>query len=425
MEKLLMLGTSYLSCEMVKYAKSLGVYTIVTDYQNPSKSIAKQLANEYWMINTGEVDILEKKCREEGVTAVICGVSEFCLEMCMELCKRLGFPCYCTPEAWHYSRDKVDFKKLCREVGAPVAEDYYISEEESDEEIDKVKLPVVVKPVDLSANRGISYCHTRDELVAGIKLARSMSKSSKLVVERMLHGDEWYSSYCFVNGEPRFMALNAMYAQPGEPKNCYTITTTATNHIEQYIKEIDPYIIEVLKKVGCREGYAWVQAMLDEDGHFYILEMGYRLDGDLMTIPYSDVLGYNVVHSLVDFALGKQLRIEDLPQKQEHAFVKIATGMTLFTNKGGVIKELVGYDSLSKDPRFFVENLNQVGEELHPYQSAGMICFSANNIDEMCELISIINDTVQCINENGDDMIIKYTDFDYLKKVYKEGLEKK
>ena len=127
MEKLLMLGTSLASEEMVKYAKSQGVYTIVTDPRPPEESTAKLIADEYWMINTIDYDTLEKKCREEGVTAVICGVSELCLEATMELCKRLGLQSYCTPEAWHYSRDKADFKELCHVVGAPVAADYYLS----------------------------------------------------------------------------------------------------------------------------------------------------------------------------------------------------------------------------------------------------------------------------------------------------------
>ena len=152
-----MLGTSLLSKEMVEYAKSIGVYTIVTDYNEPEKSKAKLVSDEQWMINVADVDLLERKCREEGISAVICGISEFCLEVCMELCKRLGFPCYCTPEAWHFSRDKDDFKTLCKQVGAPVATDYYLTDALTDEELDKVKLPVVVKPVDMSGNRGISY----------------------------------------------------------------------------------------------------------------------------------------------------------------------------------------------------------------------------------------------------------------------------
>ena len=74
MKKLLMLGTSYESCEMIKYAKSKGVYTIVTDPREPEKSIAKLVADEYWMINVSDIDLLEKKCKEEKINAVICGV---------------------------------------------------------------------------------------------------------------------------------------------------------------------------------------------------------------------------------------------------------------------------------------------------------------------------------------------------------------
>ena len=50
MKKLLMLGTSKASCEMIEYAKSQGIYTIVTDYLAPEKSKAKLIADEYWMI---------------------------------------------------------------------------------------------------------------------------------------------------------------------------------------------------------------------------------------------------------------------------------------------------------------------------------------------------------------------------------------
>lgn len=425
MKKLLMLGTSSISREMVEYAKSQGIYTIVTDPREPERSIAKLVADEYWMINTADVDTLEKKCREEGVTAVICGISEFCLEVCMELCKRLGFPCYCTPEAWHYSRDKDDFKKLCREVGAPVPTDYYLTDALTEKELATVKFPVVVKPVDMSSNRGVSYCHNKEELVKAWKYARSISKSSKMIVERMLVGDEWYSTYAFSNGEPRLLALNAMYAQPGEPKNCYTITTTATNHIEQYIKEINPYIEEVLRRVGCKEGYGWVQAMLDEDGHFYIIEMGYRLDGDMMFIPYKEMLGYDVIKELVDMACGKKSDLKALPQSQKHAFTKCGCGMELFTNKEGILTEIKGLDVMRNTPGVFVECLYQIGDTITKYHPLAHITFTTDTVEEFCKLIDKVNKEVAFYNEKGEDTVIKYTDFDFLKRVYKEGLEGK
>ena len=419
-----MLGTSSMSCEMVEYAKSKGVYTIVTDYLPQEKSKAKLVADEYWMYNTSELDILEQKCRSEGVTAVICGISEFNLEMCMELCKRLGFSCYCTSEAWHYSRDKEDFKTLCKKYDAPVATDYYVSEELTDEELSKVEFPVVVKPVDMSGNRGVSYCHNKEELIEAYKYARSISKSTKIIVERMLHGDEWYSSYAIADGKISLLALNAMYCQPGEPKNCYTVTTNVTNHIEQFIREINPKIEEVLKAVGCKEGYAWTQAMLDEDGKFYIIEMGYRLDGDHAFKYTNAIHGMDIIKDLVDFALGEKKHVT-LPPPQQHAFSKCGCGLELWTNKDGILTEIRGLDVMRNTKGVFVECLHDIGDKIIKYRPLCNISFTTDTIDEMCELIDKVNREVAFINERGEDTVIKYTDFDFLHKVYQEGLEGK
>lgn len=320
MEKLLMLGTSLQSREIVEYAKSQGMYTIVTDYLPPEESRAKLVSDAYWMVNTGDLDTLEAKCREEGVTAVMCGVSEFNLEMTMALCKRLGLPSYCTPEAWHYSRDKADFKKLCREVGAPVAEDYFLSDALTDEELDRVSFPVVVKPVDLSCNRGISYCYDKQQLREAVRYARSLSKSPKIVVERMLHGKEWYTYYALADGEIRQICLNAMEAQPGQLKNLYSLTTDVTGNVERVMAEINPQIEAVLRRVGCREGIAWVQLMLDEDDHFYIIEMGYRLPGDVPDAAYPVLCSFDPIRWLTDYARGIRHSAEELPPAQEHTY---------------------------------------------------------------------------------------------------------
>ena len=130
-----------------------------------------------------------------------------------------------------------------------MATDYELTDALSDDELDKIVFPIVVKPIDMSGNRSVSYYHTRHEVIDVYKYTRSVSKSSKIIVERMLHGKELYSSYVFSNREIKLLTLNAMYTQPREPIFCHTVTSTVSIHVEPYIKDINPKIVEVLKRV--------------------------------------------------------------------------------------------------------------------------------------------------------------------------------
>ena len=44
---------------------------------------------------------------------------------------------------------------MCKEVGSPVSPDYNVSVQLTREELDQIVYPVVVKPIDCSANRGM------------------------------------------------------------------------------------------------------------------------------------------------------------------------------------------------------------------------------------------------------------------------------
>ena len=66
-KKLLVLAGNNVHEKVVKAAQSLGVYTIVTDYLPPEQSPAKLIADEYWMLSTGDIDAVVEKCRKEKV----------------------------------------------------------------------------------------------------------------------------------------------------------------------------------------------------------------------------------------------------------------------------------------------------------------------------------------------------------------------
>ena len=162
--------------------------------------------------------------------------------------------------------------------------------------------------------------------------------------------------------------------------------------------------------------------MLDEDGHFYIIEMGYRLDGDMMYIPIKNLLGFDTVAWLVDYALGRRNDPAMLPPSQTKAYKRCGSSYMLWTNNDGVIASIEGLDEIAAIPGVTVDSLACVGDELTKYQPLGDILFDTDDIEETCRFIRKVNDTVKITNDRGENVLIYYDDFDYLRKVYEDGL---
>lgn len=419
MKKLLMLGTSKGSCEMIEYAKSQGIYTIVTDPRRPEDSRAKLIADEYWMIDTSYIDVLEKKCIEEAIDGVCCGISTFCIPVVMELCKRLNLPTYCTPEAWHYTMNKYDFKKLCRENNVPVAKDYFVSNPPTDKEIEKIELPVMVKAVDQSANRGMSYCYKSEDIIPAINYAHTFSKNEKVVIERMLHGIEYTAYYALAEGEARLVCLFSDLSQPGTPGKCYAVNSTACDKLDLYLKEVHPYFINVIKHGGLKEGVCWIELMLDEDGHFYVIEMGYRMTGDMMAIPIKETCGFDSYKWLVDIAMGIKHTKEDLPSNQIVMPQKCGCSYILWSyDKEGVIDRIEGLDEICSIPGVSFAPDVRKGSRFTAHQYLLTFLFTESTVEKVCELIKKINDVIHVYDEDGNDVVLRYTDFTALENIY-------
>lgn len=420
-KKLLVLGSDYGTVDIVKQAHIMGIYVIVADLMETSPT--KSEADEAWLISTTDIDLLAKKCIEEKIDGVITGASDFNIENSRKLCKKLNLPVYCeSDKAWDIATNKRAFKDLCIKCGAPVAEDYSLSDELSDEEISKIHFPVVVKPVDKSGNRGMSYCSNRDELVKAYKYARSTSDNATIIVERELHGPEFAVNYVLADGTINLYFFSSEHNQPGELENLYSFIVTTSEHLKLYLSEVNDKVIEVFKEARCRDGVAWVECILDDDGHFYLLEMGYRFGGEVVNVPYSDVSKFDSIKFMIEYALGKKHSAADLPEKLTAASEACAATYLLFATHDGVIGKIQGLEEITEFDNVTIDMPKRVGGSVRYHATMGDIHISAKNIDEMCETVRKINSALKISDTDGNDMFIYFDDYEALKKEYNAGL---
>lgn len=420
--KLLVLGSDFVTINIVNEAKKMGIYVIVADLMETSPT--KENADEAWKISTTDIDLLEKKCREENITAIMFGASEFNGENARILCKRLNLPIYCeSDKAWGISRNKGKFKELCKLVGVPVAKDYYITDEMLDDELDLIEYPVVVKPVDKSGNRGMSYCDNKEELVKAYKDARNISENERIIVERKLEGREYHINYVVAEGKAHLLSFSGMHHQPGQMSNLYSFEYSTPVYLKQYLDEVNDCLIKAFFEAGCKDGIVWVDAMRDDtDGKFYILEMGYRFPGSMLYIPNEKICGFSTVRWMVECALGKQHTINELPEPLTKATIPCAGSIHMFAKRNGCIKEIIGLESLEKLDNVYIDMPKRVGGQVRAYTCMGLIGIYGKDVEDMCRNLEKVNKTLHVIDETNNDLLIRFNDYETILTEYRKNI---
>lgn len=421
MRKLLILGSDFGTISVVREAHKMGLYVIVADLMETSPT--KELADEAWLLSSTDTDELVRRCKAEGITALMFGASDFNVWNARKVCKELNLPIYCESDyACRVARDKGEFKRICKEVGAPVATDYYLTDALSDEELDGIVFPVVIKPVDKSGNRGMSYCSNREELIAGYKAARAIS-DKEIIVERQLHGKEYNVHYVLADGHARLLYFSSTHHEPGEAENLYSFKCTTSQHLRQYIDEVNEKAIRVIEKAECREGIVWFDCIRDEDGHFYLLEMGYRFGGVMTYVPYEQVTGFSTVKWMLECALGVKHTENDMPPALNSALTGCAASYNLFSCRDGEIKEIEGLEKVAELPGVFVDIPKRAGNSVRLSACMGLLGIYGKDIEEVCERLKEVNSLLYTRNDAGENMFIKFDDYDSLREEYYAGLE--
>lgn len=287
-KRLLVLGGTDATCDLVRAARKMGIYTVVTDYL-PSGP-AKQLADETALVSTADIEALAALVKEKNIDGVFTGASEFNIQNVIALSERAGLPCYCAKEQWDVCSNKKKFKQLCREHGVPVIREYAVSPALTAEELACIKYPVIVKPVDGNSSRGISVCRDEAELKNAYRAALEGSASGQVIVEQFVQGDNVEVYYLAQDGEIMLCAISDRITvdQPGKAPLPVAFCHPS-RYLDRYLAETDGKVREMFQKFGIKNGMFFMESFATEEG-FFFYEMGYRVNG---TMEYHFVDHFN------------------------------------------------------------------------------------------------------------------------------------
>lgn len=406
-KKLLVLAGGPNLISLVKRAQYYGVYVIVTDYYDNEKSPAKKIADEAWDISWNDIDTLEKKCRENNIDGITTGYSESPVEACIELCNRLGLPCYCNKYQLDFTRDKILFKEVCRECGVPTVQEY--------PNIDAVdSFPVIVKPVDRAGSIGISIAHDYDELVIAYNYAMEMSYNKHVIIEKYITGTKIDLYYEIIDGNIELVSTDDVInaAQNGSTRvvqSCWLFPSKIHSLIK---KETNEAFCRLINKLGITNGYIFFSGFEDH-GSLMFFESGFRLCGGHIYEYLSEKgnksnLDIFIFHALTGSTDGIQC-----PNKLNLNLKCVTINVY---SKSGIINEIAGFDQIRemKDCKFALVSA-QIGQictdDKAILTKVGMFYFCNEDSIKLQQDVENAYKVLRVIGRDNEDLI--YDKIDY------------
>lgn len=406
---LIMGGRPAATPDIVRAARGLGVYTIVTDNVAPERSPAKLMADEYWDISTAEVERLAEKVRAEGVDGIFTGVHEFNLKRTKELCALCGKPFYASEEQLRLNFDKVFFKEHCKQAGIDVPESYAVTPDLGEDELRALRYPLIIKPRDGGGGVGVTICTDEAELRQAVALAVRESPSGQIVAEEYVVGREVTAVYVIQDGVISFVCLRDRYPTKEHERvtSQYDLSLMPSKYMDLFLRQSDPGFRRLLARVGASNGCVFFQGIAAPD-RITFFECGYRLNALCDYHNIRDAYGVDYLEMMIRFALTGSMGEGAL--REIYSDMRGYSGIFNMTARSGVIGRLSGREQvLALENVLAAEYLKTEGDVIADdaamTQSVFRTHIKGQSLEEIAEVIRAIQSLVRVEDAEGRDML--------------------
>ncbi|MCC5881605.1 MAG: ATP-grasp domain-containing protein [Halomonas sp.] len=304
MKKILFLGASQSQLPPIHYAQQQGYYVITVDYlpDNPGHV----LADESHIVSTTDKEAVLELARRLSIDAIVAYASDPSAPTAAYVAEALGLPGNPYQSVELLAR-KDKFRTFLADNGfnVPRSRSFY-SMEEARNWLSMLTLPVFVKPVDSSGNKGITCLEDPTEFETAFRYALKYSREKKVVLEERIDqvGFQIDSDVFLVDGKLRFWLWADAHFDPlcSPP---FPIANSFPTTLDPRIGEKAAAELErLLTILQFRSGAFNVEFLVDAQGEIWFLEVGPRNGGDFIPDTILQATGIDLIKATVDSALG-------------------------------------------------------------------------------------------------------------------------
>ena len=304
MKKILILGAGTYQVPLIKTAKKLGIYTVVTSIAGNYPGF--KFADKVYYENTTDYRKILSIARREQVDGIVTAGTDVAVITIGKVCDALGLKGL-TARAAEIATDKLKMKEAYEANGVRTARyrKIYFDNKYFKDAISHLQLPLMFKSVDSSGSRGIVKVTSPDQFDHARNIVLENTRSDYFIVEEYIEGDEFGAQAFVQDGKLEFILPHGDYVFKGD-------TGVPIGHFAPF--ELDPDFIEdareqlrkaveAMKLDNCAINADFIM----KDGKTYVLEIGGRSGATCLAELTSIFYGFDYYEKILRVAVGEKV----------------------------------------------------------------------------------------------------------------------
>lgn len=318
-KRVLMLGGSLAQVPSIKKAKEMGLYVITCDYlpNNPGH----QFADEYYNVSTTDKEGVLEIAKTLHIDGVVCYASDPAAPTAAYVAESLGLPT--SPyRSVDILCNKYKFRKFLKEHGFCTPN--VVSSKDFEElfhEVQQLKFPVIIKPVDSSGSKGVSILTKIEEFEEAFNAAKHFSRDGRIIVEECVEsiGAPLAGDAFSVNGKLAFWAFSDDHFDVNSNNPLAPVSETYPYTKSKIMQQrIVDEINRLLYLLDMKTVAYNIEVRIDANDSIYLMEVAPRNGGNGIPEVTKFATGVDMIEYTIKAALG--MDCTDLQQKEVDGF---------------------------------------------------------------------------------------------------------
>ncbi len=384
---------------LIKNLKNRGMTVILAD-KNPSAP-AVPYADTFYPVSTLDADGIRQVAQKEKVDFIFSVCADQMLLIAAQVSEELGLPCYIDYETAKKVSSKEYMKEIFVENGIPTSA-YIVRAELKPEDVEGMKWPLIVKPVDCYSSRGVKKVNSKEELMAAFKEAAKLSRTATAVIEEYVGGEELSVDLYIENGKAKILCIRVLDKIP--ENNGFIICRG------RYPAPISQEMEEKIQKIGQKiaDGFGLTDTpmliQMKADGEkLSVIEFCARTGGGIKYHLMPKVAHFDVVDAVVELTLGNK------PHYDQWRLKKYIIDEFLYC-RPGELDHLEGFEELAREG--VIGHWDQFKTKGYSFSEIGSsgdraayFSVEADTLEELERKQKIAGERVRAVSSAGEDLI--------------------